>query len=71
MKLVEIAPALRTSHATIDACVAFAKKLGKTPVVVADSTGYVVNRLLVPYMVDAIALPRARPRLDRATSTPR
>src|SRR6185295_12017197 len=36
-------------------CVAFAKQLGKTPVVVADSTGYIVNRLLVPYMVDAIA----------------
>ena len=33
----------------------FAHKLGKLPVLVADSTGYIVNRLLVPYMVDAIA----------------
>jgi 3-hydroxybutyryl-CoA dehydrogenase len=54
MKLVEVAPGLKTSPETVDACVGFAKKLGKAPVVVADSTGYIVNRLLVPYMVDAI-----------------
>jgi 3-hydroxybutyryl-CoA dehydrogenase len=54
MKLVEVAPGLKTSPDTVEACVAFAKKLGKAPVVVADSTGYIVNRLLVPYMVDAI-----------------
>src|SRR5205823_3503052 len=46
---------LRTSPETVETCVAFAKRLGKAPVVVADSTGYIVNRLLVPYMVDAIA----------------
>lgn len=54
MKLVEVAPGLRTAQETVDTCVAFAKKLGKAPVVVSDSTGYIVNRLLVPYMVDAI-----------------
>jgi len=54
MKLVEVAPGLKTSPETVDVCVAFAKRLGKVPVVVADSTGYIVNRLLVPYMVDAI-----------------
>ena len=54
MKLVEIAPAIGTTQATVDAAIAFAKSLGKTPVVVKDSTGYIVNRLLVPYMVDAI-----------------
>ena len=54
MKLVEVAPAIGTSQTTVDATVAFAKALGKTPVVVKDSTGYIVNRLLVPYMVDAI-----------------
>src|SRR5262245_32653370 len=54
MKLVEVAPAIGTSQATVDAAIAFAKALGKTPVVVKDSTGYIVNRLLVPYMVDAI-----------------
>jgi 3-hydroxybutyryl-CoA dehydrogenase len=55
MKLVEVAPALRTSPETVAVCMAFAKQLGKAPVLVADSTGYIVNRLLVPYMVDAIA----------------
>jgi 3-hydroxybutyryl-CoA dehydrogenase len=54
MKLVEVAPGLRTSAETVESCVAFARRLGKAPVVVADSTGYIVNRLLVPYMVDAI-----------------
>ena len=54
MKLVEVAPALGTSQTTVDAAIAFAKALGKVPVVVKDSTGYIVNRLLVPYMVDAI-----------------
>jgi 3-hydroxybutyryl-CoA dehydrogenase len=54
MKLVEIAPALRTSRATVDAVLGFAERLGKTPVLVRDSTGYIVNRLLVPYIVDAI-----------------
>ena len=54
MKLVEVAPALGTSQETVDAAVGFAKALGKTPVLVKDSTGYIVNRLLVPYMVDAI-----------------
>src|SRR5256885_5309176 len=54
MKLVEVAPSLRTSRETVETCVAFATRLGKVPVVVADSTGYIVNRLLVPYMVDAI-----------------
>jgi 3-hydroxybutyryl-CoA dehydrogenase len=54
MKLVEIAPAIGTSQDTVDAVTGFAKALGKTAVVVKDSTGYIVNRLLVPYMVDAI-----------------
>jgi 3-hydroxybutyryl-CoA dehydrogenase len=54
MKLVEVAPGLKTAPETVSTCVAFAKKLGKAPVVVSDSTGYIVNRLLVPYMVDAI-----------------
>jgi 3-hydroxybutyryl-CoA dehydrogenase len=54
MKLVEIAPAIGTSQDTVDTVAAFAKSLGKTAVVVKDSTGYIVNRLLVPYMVDAI-----------------
>jgi 3-hydroxybutyryl-CoA dehydrogenase len=55
MKLVEVAPALRTAPETVETCMGFARSLGKLPVLVADSTGYIVNRLLVPYMVDAIA----------------
>jgi 3-hydroxybutyryl-CoA dehydrogenase len=55
MKLVEVAPALRTAPETVETCMSFARTLGKLPVLVADSTGYIVNRLLVPYMVDAIA----------------
>jgi len=54
MKLVEVAPAIGTSQATVEAVTGFAKSLGKVPVLVKDSTGYIVNRLLVPYMVDAI-----------------
>jgi 3-hydroxybutyryl-CoA dehydrogenase len=54
MKLVEVAPSLRTSPDTVATAVGFAKRLGKVPVVVTDSTGYIVNRLLVPYIVDAV-----------------
>jgi 3-hydroxybutyryl-CoA dehydrogenase len=54
MKLVEVAPAIGTTAETVETATAFAKALGKIPVVVTDSTGYIVNRLLVPYMVDAI-----------------
>jgi 3-hydroxybutyryl-CoA dehydrogenase len=54
MKLVEVAPSLRTSAQTVARCVAFAKALDKVPVLVRDSTGYIVNRLLVPYIVDGI-----------------
>lgn len=54
MKLVEVAPALTTSAETVATAIAFTERLGKTPVVVRDSTGYIVNRLLVPYMTDAI-----------------
>lgn len=55
MKLVEVAPSLQTAPETVEACMAFARTLAKTPVLVADRTGYIVNRLLVPYLVDAIA----------------
>ena len=54
MKLVEIVPTLRTDAAVIGAAEQFVAKLKKTGVVVRDFTGFVVNRLLTPYMVDAI-----------------
>src|SRR4029077_12452883 len=43
-----------TSEAAFEAAFAFAASLGKTPVRTADKTGFIVNRLLVPYLLDAI-----------------
>jgi len=54
MKLVEIVPTLRTDAAVLGAIEALTKRLQKTGVVVRDFTGFVVNRLLTPYMVDAM-----------------
>jgi 3-hydroxybutyryl-CoA dehydrogenase len=54
MKLVEMVPTLRTDPLVLGAAEAFVKQIGKTGVLVRDFTGFVVNRLLTPYMVDAI-----------------
>ena len=54
MKLVEVARAPLTSTEAFEAAFAFATSLGKTPVRTADKTGFIVNRLLVPYLLDAI-----------------
>jgi 3-hydroxybutyryl-CoA dehydrogenase len=54
MKLVELAHMERTRPEVLAAASAFIAKLGKTAVPVMDSTGFVVNRLLVPYLVGAI-----------------
>ena len=54
MKLVEVARAPLTSTEAFEAAFAFAASLGKTPVRTADKTGFIVNRLLVPYLLDAI-----------------
>src|SRR5262245_9665205 len=54
MKLVEVVPTLATDESTVGAVTALVRALGKTPVVVRDATGFVVNRLLTPYMLDAI-----------------
>lgn len=56
MKLVEIVKTIATSQATIDALFEFARKLGKTPILAQDTPGFVVNRLLVPYLLYAIRL---------------
>jgi len=56
MKLVEVIPALQTEQATTDLALAMAKKLGKTAITCKDTPGFVVNRLLVPYMLDAVRL---------------
>ena len=54
MKLVEVVRTIATDEAVYDEMVAFGAKLGKTPVRAKDSTGFIVNRLLVPYLLDAI-----------------
>jgi 3-hydroxybutyryl-CoA dehydrogenase len=54
MKLVEVIRALTTSDATYQAVFAFAQSLGKEPITAPDRPGFIVNRLLVPYLLDAI-----------------
>ena len=54
MKLVELIRAMQTSDATFEAAKALADRLGKTAVAVADSPGFVVNRMLVPMINEAV-----------------
>ena len=54
MKLVEIVKGLTTSDETIGTLREFVTKIGKTPVVCKDTTGFIVNRLMVPYLLGAI-----------------
>ncbi len=54
MKLCEVVKTLDTSEATFDAGFAFAESVGKTCVTAKDSPGFIVNVLLVPYLLDAI-----------------
>ena len=54
MKLVEVIRALATSQETHDALMGFAKAIGKEPIAAPDRGGFIVNRLLVPYLLDAI-----------------
>src|SRR5467141_2941727 len=54
MKLVEVVRTIATASEVYDAAYEFGKKLGKVPVRTRDKTGFIVNRLLVPYLLDAI-----------------
>jgi len=54
MKLVEVVKTILTDEDVYEQAVEFGKKLGKVPVRAGDKTGFIVNRLLVPYMLDAI-----------------
>ncbi len=56
MKLVEVVKTVRTDPAVTQAAAAWCMAVGKTVVQCGDSTGFVVNRLLVPYMIDAISV---------------
>jgi len=53
MPLVEIIPGEKTSHQTIATTVELAKQLGKTPIVVGDCPGFLVNRILIPMLNEA------------------
>jgi 3-hydroxybutyryl-CoA dehydrogenase len=54
MKLVEVVRTILTTDATFDTAFQFAKSLGKEAVSCRDNSGFIVNRLLVPYILDAI-----------------
>ena len=54
MRLVEVVRTLTTSTETFDRAMDFVRRIGKQPIVARDQSGFVVNRLLIPYMLDAI-----------------
>ena len=54
MKLVEVIRSLTTSDQTYETVFSFAQSLGKEPITAPDKPGFIVNRLLVPYLLDAI-----------------
>ncbi len=54
MKLVEIVRTLMTDESVIEAAREFVERIGKAPVLCRDNSGFIVNRLLVPYLLDSI-----------------
>jgi 3-hydroxybutyryl-CoA dehydrogenase len=70
MQLVEVVRTVTTSEATFDRAFTFARSLGKEPVAAKDSSGFIVNLLLVPYLLDAIRAVERRvgsvPDIDKA-----
>lgn len=72
MPLVEVIRGEKTSDETVVTLVALAKKIGKTPIVVKDCPGFLVNRILFPYLNEALVLLEqgAGPReIDKAATT--
>jgi 3-hydroxyacyl-CoA dehydrogenase/enoyl-CoA hydratase/3-hydroxybutyryl-CoA epimerase len=64
MPLVEVIRGRETTDETVATVFAFAKALGKTPVVVRDAPGFLVNRILTPYLAEAVALVREGCRIE-------
>jgi 3-hydroxybutyryl-CoA dehydrogenase len=54
MKLVEVVGTITTAPAVLDDAMKFAESIGKTPIRTSDRSGFIVNRLLVPYLLDAV-----------------
>jgi 3-hydroxyacyl-CoA dehydrogenase/enoyl-CoA hydratase/3-hydroxybutyryl-CoA epimerase len=65
MPLVEVIRGAQTSDETVSTIFALAKTLGKTPVVVKDSPGFLVNRILAPYLSEAVRLVREGCRIEQ------
>ncbi|XP_071830198.1 hydroxyacyl-coenzyme A dehydrogenase, mitochondrial-like [Apostichopus japonicus] len=65
MKLVEVIRTEETSDDTYNSLMAFSEALGKTPVTCKDTPGFIVNRLLVPYLVESVRL------IERGDASPR
>ncbi len=63
MKLVEVVKTIATSQETFERAFAFIQALGKAPIAAKDNSGFVVNLLLVPYLLDAIR------QLDRGVAS--
>jgi len=54
MKLVEVVRTVVTDPAVVELGLDYGRKVGKTPILTSDRAGFIVNRLLVPYLLDAI-----------------
>ena len=67
MPLVEVIRGEKTSDATIATAVAYAKTIGKSPIVVGDGPGFLVNRVLLPYMNEALLLLEEGASIKRST----
>jgi 3-hydroxyacyl-CoA dehydrogenase/enoyl-CoA hydratase/3-hydroxybutyryl-CoA epimerase len=65
MKLIEVVVGEKTSDETRERSLAFARQVGKLPVVVRDSPGFLVNRVLFPYLLDAAELFEAGMNADK------
>jgi 3-hydroxyacyl-CoA dehydrogenase len=65
MQLVEVIRGEKTSDETVVTLVTLAKKIGKTPIVVRDCPGFLVNRILMPYMAESLVLLDEGVDLDR------
>ena len=63
MSLIEVIHAFETSDDTVQRLMAFSRAIAKEPVLVQDTTGFIVNRLLAPYICDAIRM------LEKGTGT--
>src|SRR5207244_1763544 len=71
MQLVEVIRGEKTSDATVASLVALAKRIGKSPIVVRDCPGFLVNRILFPYLNESLVLLEegAEPRaIDKAAT---